>query len=253
MKILLFYFSGAGYTRWTVNRLSGLLIQNGHSVHLEAVENCDMAEVLQREDMIDAIGFAQPIYAADIPRIMRRAIGAFLIAAAAYPALPTKVFFLNTYAYVNGSGYPEAKKLFADSPFQIHAYVNVKMPNSAIGKHPDDCPKSAVPGEALGALALAKLVRLAKSIESGGRLIDGFGPQVVGGKLVRRVLRRQIANTYTRMRVDLSRCTRCMHCVDTCPVQAVADAGDQGFTFSAACEACMRCIHGCPARAISVE
>jgi len=75
MKILLFYFSGAGYTRWVVNRLSGVLIEKGHSVHLEAVENCDMAGVLQREDMIDAIGFAQPIYAADIPRIMRRAAG----------------------------------------------------------------------------------------------------------------------------------------------------------------------------------
>ncbi|MBE0600988.1 MAG: 4Fe-4S binding protein [Firmicutes bacterium] len=252
MKILLFYFSGAGYTRWAVNRLCGLLLQNGHSVHLEAVENCDMEAVLRREDKINWIGFAQPIYAADIPRIMRRAIGRFLAAAAAYPALPTKVFFLNTHAYVNGSGYLEAKKLFANSPFTIHAYVNVKMPNSACGKRPDTCPKTAVPGEAQAVSALAKLARLAKSMESGERCIDRPGPQAVGGKLVRRVLRSQIRDSYQRFRVDSARCTRCMHCVDTCPVRAIAYAEGQGFTFSAACEACMRCVHGCPARAISV-
>ena len=253
MKILLFYFSGAGYTRWAVNRLSGMLLQNGHSVHMEAVENCDMKSILHCEDMIDAIGFAQPIYAADIPRIMRRAIRTFLWAAAEYPALPTNVFFLNTYAYVNGSGYLEAKKLFARSPFQIGAYVNIKMPNSAVGKHPDDCPKTAVPGEALAAGALLKLKRLVECIETGTRMIDGLGPQIFGGKLVRSVLRKPIQNTYRRFRVDAARCTLCMHCVDTCPVQAVAYSEDQGFAFSAACEACMRCVHGCPARAISVE
>lgn len=253
MKILLFYFSGAGYTRWAVNRLSGMLLQNGHGVHLEAVENCDMKDILRREDMIDAIGFAQPVYAADIPRVMRRAVTAFLRAAEAYPALPTKVFFLNTYAYVNGSGYPEAKKLFARSPFQIGAYVNVKMPNSAVGRHPDACPKAAVPGKALADEAFAKLQRLIGSMESGERFIDGLGPQVIAGKLVRRLLRKPIRDTYRRFRVDDARCTLCMRCVDTCPVRAVAYAEGQGFTFSAACEACMRCVHGCPTRAISVE
>lgn len=252
MKILLFYFSGAGYTRWAVNRLSGLLIRRGHSVHLEVVENCDMAAVLRREDMIDAIGFAQPIYAADLPRIMRRAIGAFLTAAEAYPALPTHVFFLSTYAYVNGSGYREAEKLFAGSPFQISAYANVKMPNSALGKRPDTLPEAAVPGEALAAAAMQKLEQLADSIENGTRLNDGLGPKTVGGKLVRRVLRSQIRDSYQRFQVDTARCTRCLHCVDTCPVQAIAYEENQGFTFSPACEACMRCVHGCPVRVISL-
>ncbi len=253
MKILLFYFSGAGYTRWVVNRLSGLLIGKGHSVHLEAVENCDMAGVLQREDMIDAIGFAQPIYAADIPRIMRRAIGTFLQAAADYPALPTGVFFVNTYAYVNGSGYLEAKKLFEGSAFQIHSYANIKMPNSALGKHPDSLPKRAVPGDALAAAAMQKLSRLVESIEGGSLFNDGLGPQTVGGKLVRKLLRKQIQNAYQRFQVDATRCTRCMHCVDTCPVQAITYKEGQGFSFSAACEACMRCVHSCPTRAISVK
>ena len=253
MKILLFYFSGAGYTRWAVNRLSGLLLQNGHSVHMEAVENCDIARVLQNEDMIDAIGFAQPIYAADMPRIMRHAIAAFLEAAKAYPALPTNVFFLNTYAYVNGYGYLEAKKLFKGSPLRINAYVNVKMPNSALGKHPDDCPVAAVPGPALASAALYKLERLAACIISGRHTVDGLGPQVFGGKLVRAILRKQIEDAYLRLDVDTQRCTACLQCVKTCPVRAIYYNEKTGFTFTDDCEACMRCIHGCPEHAISMK
>lgn len=253
MKILLFYFSGAGYTRWAVNRLSGMLLQNGHTVHVEAVENCEVAGILKREDMVDAVGFAQPIYAADMPRIMRRAIRAVLDAAAAYPALPTKVFFLNTCAYVNGYGYPQARKLFRGTPFQIQAYVSVKMPNSALGKTPDLCPRTIAPGEALEKEAQRGLDALARSLETGERLITGRGPQALGGVLVRNMLRRQILGTYALMRVDLERCTFCMRCVGACPVHCIQYTDAAGFAFTDACEACMRCVHACPARAISVK
>ena len=252
MKILLFYFSGAGYTRWAVNRLSGLLIQKGHSVHMEAVENCAAADILKQEDWVDCIGFAQPIYAANMPRIMRRFIGEFLGAAMAYPALPTDVFFLNTNAYVNGYGVLEAKKLFRGSPFQIRQYVNVKMPNSAPGKRNVVRRTPVNPGEALAGNAERILKGLVLSLERGQKVIHGLGPQVFAGKLVRRILRKPILGTYKRLRVDAARCTACMKCVDTCPVHCIAVSG-QDFTFSEACEACMRCVHSCPVQAISVE
>jgi len=248
MNVLLFYFSGTGNTRWAAERLCGMLAERGHRAQAVAVETADMAAAARTAAAFDRIGFACPLYGADIPRIMRRSIRQFLDAATAVPGIPRKLFFISTFAYVNGSGVFEARRLLRHTPFQVESYVNIKMINSAPEK---GARKSSADADAeRRRSATRKLAEFVGRLESGRPCINGAGPQLLIGMLIRALLRNTIANNYRRMRVDLQACTRCLQCVRNCPVQCIQFAGEH-FTFSESCEACMRCYHGCPVHAIS--
>ena len=250
MKILTFYFSGSGNTKWAAEQFDGILKARGHVSQLLAIDEIDTAEYLRTlPDIFDYIGFAQPIYAADIPRIMHGTIRRFIQAAETLSAVTSKLFFINTYAYVNGYGVFEARKLLRHTRFRIVSYVNIRMVNSAPQKHPD-AQKRKQQDERRKQAAVRKLWKFAARMESGKSTIGGIGPQLMGGIWVRAILRKPIRNNYRRMRVDMRACTQCMLCVRHCPVQCIRfDNG--AFVFSEACEACMRCYHSCPAHAIT--
>lgn len=250
MKILTFYFSGSGNTKWAAETFDRMLKQSGHTSTLAAVEAVDMAAYLQSvPEGLDYIGFAQPIYAADIPRIMRGSIRQFTEAAKGLSAIPAGLFMINTFAYVNGHGVLEARKLFRRMPFRLRHYLNVKMVNSAPQKRAD-AQRQARLDERSKQKAEKQLSAFVKRLENGRPYLGGIGPQIFGGKLVRAALRGAIRNNYRRMHVDMEVCTKCMQCVRDCPAQCIAYR-ENAFVFSQACEACMRCYHHCPVHAIA--
>ena len=250
MNVITFTFSGTGNTRWVSQRLGETLQEHGYQARTVAVETADMASILKAAETPDAVGFAYPLYGADIPRIMRRCIRQFLDAAQANPSIPRTLFFINTFAYVNGSGVFEARKLLRHTPFLIKYYINIPMINSAPGKRSDNPNSRAAADAKRKRSAARKLEKFVSRLESGRPRIEGVGPQLLAGKLVRALLRRPIANNYTHMRVDLQACTRCMQCVRGCPARCIQFA-DGKFTFTKDCEACMRCCRGCPAHVIT--
>ncbi|MFH1512948.1 MAG: EFR1 family ferrodoxin [Bacillota bacterium] len=251
MKILTFYFSGSGNTQWVIHQLDSMFRQSGYISQCAAIEEIDMAEYIKSmTNAFDYIGFAYPLYGANIPRIMRGRIRQFLLAARNNPAIPLKLFLINTFAYVNGHGVFQATKLLRHTPFGIIAYLNIKMPNSAPQKRNANRTGQFIADDNRKRKAVYKLTEFVKRLEHGKTYINGVGPHLFVGKVIRRVLRKAIANNYQKMHVDLRACTKCMQCVRRCPVQCI-QYQNGAFIFSSACEACMRCYHGCPAHAIS--
>ena len=248
MNVLTFYFSGSGNTEWVVRRWDGMLKGNGHTSRIAAVEAVDMAAfVRDLPGAFDCIGFAYPVYAADIPRSMFGAIRGFAEAASARPDVAKNLFIINTFAYVNALGIFGARKLFRGTPFRVRSLLNVKMINSAPRKKAKDLTG---PDEARKRNAQRQLAAFLKRMEHGKNRVEGVGPQLLGGKLVRALLRRPIQNNYRRMRVDPQVCTGCMLCVRECPTHSIRYE-NPAFTFADTCEACMRCYHHCPVRAIT--
>ncbi len=250
MKILTFYFSGSGNTKWVAETLDRMLRENGHESTLAAVDAIDMAAFVQSMPAgFDSIGFAQPIYAADLPRIVRGSIRQFTEAARGRSAIPSGLFMINTFGYVNGHGVFEARKQFRGTRFRVKQYLNIKMVNSAPRKHAD-AQKRTKQDERRKQEAARRLSAFVKCLEGGRPYTGGLGPQLLGGKLVRAALRGAIRGNYRRMRVDMGVCTKCMLCVRDCPAQCIRYQ-EQSFVFTEACEACMRCYHHCPVHAIA--
>ncbi len=131
MKILTFYFSGIGNTKWVIHQLDILLKKQGHTITVVAIENLNIDEYANDTiNSFDYIGFAYHIYGANIPRIMLNYINKFTHKMN-NNSISTKLFFVNAFAYVNGHGIFETKKIINATSLKIIAYVNVKMPNSA--------------------------------------------------------------------------------------------------------------------------
>ena len=74
MKCAIFYFSGTGNTKWAAKKTTKLLKEKSYDTVNYSIEKMDdskceiIASAVQNNDYI---GFAYPIYGANVPRIMR--------------------------------------------------------------------------------------------------------------------------------------------------------------------------------------
>ena len=77
MRFTTFFFSGTGNTWWVVKEFTEFPSKNGNNAEMYSIENNQikdfsiLSELLEKSD---AIGFAYPIYGANIPPIMREFI-----------------------------------------------------------------------------------------------------------------------------------------------------------------------------------
>ena len=129
-------------------------------------------------------------------------------------------------------------------------YVNIRTSNTA----PSLKRKRAVIGDNLNIKvknkALEQLKKVLRRIDDGRNLIQGIGPHLIIGCLIRSILRNAIRDNYLKMHVDMNSCTECMICVRNCPTKSIY-IKDKSFLFSNSCESCMRCYNNCPVHAIS--
>ncbi|MCK5129655.1 MAG: EFR1 family ferrodoxin [Clostridiales bacterium] len=253
MKFVIYYFSGTGNTQWVAENIEKKLKENKHDIILYPIEKMreDVSDILQDSiETSDYIGFAYPLYGANIPRIMRNFIQEFVKTSSAYPDSNAKLFLVNTYAYVNGHGIFKAKKYFKECHLRVHGYVNFRMTNSAPSKKKD----RAILGENLPSdmkkKAIVKIENMIRSFEDGRRHIQGIGPHLIMGRLIGRILRDEITSNYKNMHVNMETCSKCMKCVRECPVGSLVYKDEQ-FIYLETCEACMRCYNRCSKHAIS--
>ncbi len=250
MKYLTFYFSGTGNTKWVCEEFEKIIYKKGHvssiiSIESKEIEDKDFVANLINE--YDYIGFAQPIYGANIPNIMREFIDRIC---KENGDINKKVYMINTYAYVNAFGYFCAKKLFIGTKFKLDTYINIKM-----------CSNISTPKIKLNFVdehtllkrkqnAINKLDKIINKIINNKSFIEGIGPCLIPGIIIRKKSTIAIKNNYKELSVDNDLCSKCMLCVNKCPTKNIKYENEK-FKFDDNCTACMRCYNFCPVYAIT--
>ncbi|WP_373482291.1 EFR1 family ferrodoxin [Acetobacterium sp.] len=250
MNYSTFYFSGTGNTRWAASEFTKIIQEKGHQAGLYAI---DIGAQLSDEQIrlivndADSVGFANPIYGGDIPPIMRTFISRVVGLIKALTR-PKSTYVINTYGYVNAFGPVETQKLLAGSNLELSAYVNIQLCHNVTSSKPLDRAKLA---KRMGR-GRDELNGLADCLIAGHKRINGYGPQLKIGAMIRKKVTVTINDFYQTLGVDYTACTGCMVCVKNCPTGSIRLYGDK-FVFAAVCTACKRCYNFCPTGAITIN
>ncbi len=234
MNTVLFYFSGTGNTAWAAKRLAEKLRAAGVGCELRNIENC---EIGVRPD--DTLIFAFPVYAANIPSVMRDFI--ICLARSLPPDAATKYAVFTTAGFADGCGPHQVGKLLKKA--KLTAYVGLQIASNT----PTDKPVGKAELEARLTKADAKLTAFAGSLAAGRRSV-AFGPYRF--MFMRKATAKALDTAYTKLSVDTDRCLSCMCCIDNCPTNSISRDGEGKMTFTPSCTGCMRCYNNCPAYAI---
>lgn len=250
-----FYFSGTGNTKWAAEQFSNIVTCKGHKAQLFSIDINEKLTDAIIKDIIgnsDFIGFANPIYGADIPPIMKRFISRLNSIYQNEKTIIRSTYIINTCGYVNAFGPIAAKKLFANTCFNLKGYVNIRLCNnvSTPKLKVDRIKKTVINNRKVR--GKKELVLLSKRLLRGRKYINGFGPYLIPGIVIRHRMKKAIENNYKSLSVDSQKCKKCMLCINTCPTQSIT-LYDNQFKFSPSCTACMRCYNFCQTSAILLD
>ena len=252
MKFTTFYFSGTGNTEWVVKEFNRKIKEKGHQGEIVSIEKKDILESSFLEDIFlksDYIGFANPIYGANIPPIMRVFIERVVLFIANKKEYLKPIYIINTFGYINGFGPFASKKLFSNTGLKLSSYLNIKLCNNI------STPKIKTDGISMDKLALRKeksVIKLGKMIDillTNKKHITGIGLYLIPGIIIRKKLQRGIIDNYKVLSVKKESCSLCMLCVNKCPTNSIIYR-DNCFKFLPTCTACMRCYNNCPKNSI---
>jgi len=239
MNVLLFYFSGTGNTRWAAEKLCALLSQNGVFTRCVSIEDApeNLAAAVAGADRV---GFAFPVYAANLPPIMRSFLARL---AKEVPKGGGKPFFvLTTAGFCDGCGPYEVKKALNRRDFRLVGYAGLRIASNTPKAKP-------IPAEEMAARlskAESALSRLAGRLRAGRRTVP-FGPYRIG--FFRKSAVAALRSANERFSVDGGRCSGCGRCAQLCPTKSIVRDGG-AVKFLPTCTSCMRCFNNCPQDAI---
>lgn len=253
MKFLVFYFSGTGNTKWVSEKFREILIAKGQEINLLSVENIDPQEIPKIELLLkdaDIIGFANPIYGGNLPPIMMSLIHN-IISIANRNRLYKPIFFINTFAYINGFGPICTKKLIKNSGLKLIGYLNIQICNNISSPVLKVKQISKSKLEQRKESAVFKLTEFAKKLIEGRNYIEGIGLYLIPNIFIRMKSKKSIRNNYQSLSVDINTCKKCMQCINHCPTHSIS-FNNNHFEFAPTCTACMRCYNNCPSFSIMI-
>lgn len=240
MNITLYYFSGTGNTKIVCARFKENMESRNVPVSLVSIESLRGETPISERSESGIIGFAYPVYGADLPEIYKK----FLQDLDQDGFNGKSAFAITTAAYVNAYGPFLLKKELAKKGLVLKNHIVVKMPDST---------KTRIQNKNGASRRLdrqnKRIGKLADNLIHGRSRYRGVGPWLLGGYIVRPILKKPLREKYKTLYVDENLCTRCETCVRNCPTKAIRYSNGT-FTFTDTCTTCFRCIHSCPVRAI---
>jgi NAD-dependent dihydropyrimidine dehydrogenase PreA subunit len=249
MRFSIFYFSGTGNTRWAVNELNNSINKLEHECKVYSIETeiTNLQEIINASDII---GFAFPIYGADMPSIVHNFIDE--IKDAINLTRKKQCFIITTAGYIDAFGPFAARKILKSRGLKLVGYINIKISNNI------STPKIKAKFISSEMLKVRmnkgkdKIDKLAYSITNQRPHIRNIGFYLLPGVFIRKATKNGKKNNYKDLSVDKERCSQCMTCVNNCPTKSIIFS-DREFTFLPSCTACMRCYNFCPQNAICNE
>lgn len=249
MRFSIFYFSGTGNTKWAVNELNNSInkIENECKVYSIETGITNLHEIINDSDII---GFAFPIYGADMPSIVRNFFNE--INDTVNITHDKQCFIITTAGYIDAFGPFSARKVLKRNRLELVGYINIKISNNiSTPKIKASFISSEIMKERMNK-GKAKIDKLTYSITNQRTHIRNIGFYLLPGVLIRNASKNGKKNNYKVLSVDKERCSQCMTCVNNCPTKSIIFSNGE-FSFLPSCTACMRCYNFCPQNAICHE
>ncbi len=246
MRIIIFYFSGTGNTKWASDRLAKALTAGGaeaESISIEALSRNDVPALVTSADMV---GLAYPIYGSDLPDPMKAFIEALPQQAEIKPTIVfcTQMIFSGDGAFVyrkvlKQKGYKTLYTEHFDMPNNISLWSFLNVYSE---KHQQRCLKRA--GKSIDCFA--------RDIAKGRKHVHIRGGYLLG--IMQRAPYRKLFAPGSPARdslgVDEKRCISCERCARICPVNNIIMRGKTP-EWQKDCILCTRCYNFCPTSAIT--
>jgi len=236
MNITIFYFSGTGNTKFVCDKFVEIMESKNSKVNLYNIESTRIDNNIL--DNTDIIGFAYPVHGADIPKIFKQFIDTIPL------NVRKNAFVLSTVGYINAYGPFILKKLLSEYSIYLKwHYVFTAVNNTK------NCTVTNELLEESFVKQKQKITKFCDSIIGNNKKIEGIGPWILGGYIVRHYIHHQIENFYKVLYVDKELCKYCYECIRNCPTKSIKYENEQ-FKFNETCSTCYRCIKNCPVNAI---
>ena len=246
MKVSIFYYSGAGNTKFISKKITDSLQQ-----YFDVTNNKITIDLIKNtyELNSDIIGIGFPIYFREPPELVTEFLKIL-------EGKNRKIFFFCTKGLYSGNAIQKIMKLSIKRHFKPIAYIEFYMPGT----------------DAL--LLISKkgslLEKFFKSIYSRNidKKIDDFTSSILNKNMnippkkwytfLDNLIVRKFEKRWTNQNKKLipqffskeDICIQCMACVQGCPRNNIIF--DQHIQFGLNCDTCFYCIHNCPVEAIQI-
>ena len=226
------YFTATGNCLYVARRIGGTLLSIPQLKRQDGIEISD-----------DAVGIIAPVYAGEMPMIVRDFLERANIKTDYF-------FFLYTYGMACGEAFAHVKMLCDEKGLTL-SYINAiqmvdnYLPGFEMQKQIDTLPQKDVEGQ---------LTRIIRDIEVRAEAPVKITPAVKAKMamfrkmLANRILRGDTAKSY----IVTDQCIRCGICAKVCPANNIT-VTESGVAFADRCEVCYACLHNCPKNAIHMR
>ncbi len=241
----LYYYSGAGNTKFVAQKTSSQLKKLGHDVRLIRVSQTSVSTAFQDAD-IYIIGF--PIYGLTSPQLVKDLIHQI-------DGKGKPVGFFCTKALISGNSIQE---LGQPNGINTVAKMELYMPATdmlAFLAYPQSFTEKII--------KFFHSRRIDNRVEKFVSQVLRSNPITVRGKwyvplsfLIPRKAVEAFHGMYSKLipqfysQVDI--CTKCMKCVRECPRDNIWMDTQGHIQFGTSCDVCLHCVHHCPPHSIQV-
>lgn len=246
MNIALYYYSGAGNTKFITQHLRTKLIANNHTVKLLKITKRSIETPIQNVDLY-IIGF--PVYDFSAPKLVSNLIQNLK------PDLKP-IAFLSTKAFLSADAIQELSELAKPLGFTTVATLDLVMPGT------DALAFAATKGSRTERVIKyfhsrkigKKLNRFIARIEKNCEIKISKKWYSYLAVLIPKRTKKAVHNQYSKyipeFHVLSEICTSCMLCVNNCPQENIRF--EENIKFGENCDMCLKCLHNCPVEAIQI-